>query len=103
MKNNREVCYATLAGYAEFSGLPGKIPTGCPNTPSYKSRYCSIHSPIMVTPTQIQFTEGDEATANSLSEKKQHEEKHAAIITSKRVTRSSNFYQVSVLVKSLVK
>ena len=32
MKNNREVCYAVDAGYAEFRGLPGKIKTGCINT-----------------------------------------------------------------------
>ena len=34
MKNSHEVCFATRAGYAEFNGLPGKVSTGCPNTPA---------------------------------------------------------------------
>lgn len=94
MKNNREVCFATMAGYAEFSGLVGKIRTGCPNTPSYKSRYCSLHSPITVIPQEAQFSnDGDELVAH-LNQERQSEEQHAAIITGKRTTRTSTFYQV---------
>ena len=37
MKNNRSVCLATHAEYAEYDGLPGTIQTGCPNTPAHKS------------------------------------------------------------------
>lgn len=98
MKNNCEVCSATKAGYAEFSGLTGKVPTGCPNTPAYKSRYCSLHSPLTVTPKQIQFSDDGTPLTDSqipLNEERQCEERHAAIIASKRVTRSSTFYQVS--------
>ena len=94
MKNSREVCFATRAGYAEFNGLPGKFSTGCPNTPAYKSRYCTVHLPITVAPKHIQFSE--DGTASEPSER-EIEERHAAIITNKRVTRSSSFYKVSYM------
>ena len=96
MKNNREVCFATEAGYAEFSGLPGQIRTGCPNTPAIKSRYCSVHAPITVIPQEVQFSEdGNPVTVNATTST---EVRHAAIIASKRVTRSSTFYQVITVV-----
>ena len=47
MKNNRSVCLATHAGYAEYDGLPGTIQTGCSNTPAHKSRFCSLHKPTV--------------------------------------------------------
>ena len=53
MKNNREVCYAVDAGYTEFGSLPGRIKTGCQNTPAFKSRYCSIHRPFAAVPQNI--------------------------------------------------
>ena len=100
MKNNREVCYASSAGYAEFSGLAGKVSTGCPNTPAHKSRYCLLHSPITVTPQAIQFSDTD-ALATSVS--REYDDRQVAIITSKRVTRNSTFYEVSSKIPSLVK
>lgn len=75
MKNSREVCFAVDAGYTEFSNLPGKIKAGCPNTPAYKSRYCSIHAPF-----DVQSHEAEASGSNS------HEE--PGIITSKRTTRN---------------
>ena len=92
MKNNREVCYAVDAGYAEFIGLPGKIKTGCPNTPAFKSRYCSIHIPYVAhhqsdgSDTQAQTTSSS-ITAPRL----------AGIITNKRVTRKSVLYEIQFL------
>ena len=92
MKNSREVCYAIQAGHTEFNGLPGSVRTGCPNTPSYKSRYCTIHAPITAVPHQIEFSEdGNPKPANPTTPS---EERQAAIIIGKRVTRSSMFYQV---------
>lgn len=94
MKNNREVCSAKLAGYCEFGGLPGKIQTGCPNTPMPKSRYCSLHAPVAVVPHEYQFTEdGNQVLTKGTS----NEERHAAIIISKRVTRQATYYQVTFL------
>lgn len=96
MKNSREVCYATLAGYAEFSGVPGRVQTGCPNTPAFKSRYCSLHAPITAIPQDIQFSnDGNPITANQSTSL---EERHAALIISKRVTRNSTLYEVTTCV-----
>jgi hypothetical protein len=96
MKNSREVCYATDAGHTEFSGLAGMIQTGCPNTPAYKSRYCIFHSPTVTTSQNIQFAEdGTPVTTVNL---KEAEERQVAIITKKRVTRKSTFYEVSAYI-----
>ena len=43
MKNRRDVCYAKVAGFIQFDGLSGSIKTGCPATPAFKNRYCSLH------------------------------------------------------------
>ena len=50
-ENHRRVCYAVNAGYAEYEGLPGVIKTGCPNTPVYKSHFCTLHTPSTATET----------------------------------------------------
>ena len=88
MKNNREVCYAIDAGYAEFVGLPGKIKTGCPNTPAFKSRYCSVHTPY-VTLREVDGSDTQEPSTSSINAPKL-----AGIITNKRVTRTSVLYEV---------
>lgn len=85
-----------MAGFTEFSGLVGKIPTGCPNTPAHKSRYCSLHSPIKVVPQNAQFSEEGGQLEAHFNHEKRGEEEHAAIITSKRTTRTSTFYQVKL-------
>ena len=83
MKNNREVCYAIDAGYTEFSNLPGRIRTGCPNTPAYKSRYCSVHAPFAAQPHNIKaLNDDDKLTTHEVG-------KLAGIITSKCTTRKS--------------
>jgi len=72
----------------------GKVQTGCPNTPDLKSRYCSIHAPFTVIPHEIQFSaEGTPACEDHNTPKK--EESQVAIITGKRITRHSVFYQVT--------
>ena len=57
MKNSHQVCFATETGHTEFSGLAGTLQTSCPNTPAFKSRYCSLHSTTATTPQDIQFGE----------------------------------------------
>ena len=47
MKSRREVCYVKDAGFIELEGLAGSIKTGCPATPSYKSRFCENHGNIL--------------------------------------------------------
>ena len=93
MKNSRQVCFATEAGHTEFSGLPGMLRTGCPNTPGYKSRYCALHSPTVTTPHNVQFS--DDGTVMTGGNSEDAEPRHVAIIINKRVTRQSTFYQVS--------
>ena len=77
MKNNREVCFAVDAGYVEFSGLPGRVRTGCPNSPGFKSRYCALHAPLAAIPHETPS------------------EERPGIIINKRVTRTSTAYQVN--------
>lgn len=80
MKNHRNVCCATTAGYTEYKGLPGKVQTGCSNTPAYKSSYCDLHKPV------IAVQKGDSGCT---------EEKPLGLIISKKETRKTIFYQVS--------
>ena len=40
MKNQRDICVATEAGFVKYEGLPGAIKTGCQLSPMYQSRYC---------------------------------------------------------------
>ena len=82
MKNHRDVCLAREAGYAEFSGLPGKVKTGCPNIPqpAFKPQ----------GGTDCVDAETDPATHTILSK----DDEQVAFITAKKVTRQSTFYQV---------
>lgn len=45
MKNHCAVCAASEAGYIEYDGLPGRVKTGCTNTPEQKNRFCTLHKP----------------------------------------------------------
>ena len=78
MKNHRDVCFASNAGVAFFSGLPGQVRVGCQDTPSFKSRYCLAHTPT---------------AASSQGPKN---EKQIGFIVGKRSTRTSIMYEVSV-------
>jgi len=79
MKNHRDVCSATNAGYVEYKGLPGRVRTGCPNTPSFKSSYCNEHKPTMAA-----------CSDNT-------KEEPVGLILGKRITRSTTLYQVRVV------
>ena len=91
MKNHRDVCLAREAGYAEYSGLPGKVKTGCPNTPQPNSRYCASHMPTAFMPVG----ESDSAT-ESAKVNPSKVEQQLAFINAKKITRQSTFYQVLV-------
>lgn len=85
MKNHRDVCSATEAGFITFQGLPGTVKTGCQLTPDKKSRYCSNHKPrVCVKPM-------DDTTDDSKVDKK---EDVAEMILAERITRSATFYKV---------
>jgi hypothetical protein len=74
MKNHRNVCLATHAGYAEYDGLPESVVTGCPNSPAYKSHFCDVHKPMI--PTEASSSSDD------------------SMIIGKRVTRQGTSYEV---------
>ena len=70
MKNHRQVCFATKAGYVDYRGLPGRVRTGCPNSPDYQSAFCHIHKPAVAMRQNI--GDGDDMpAAESMSEKGQ--------------------------------
>lgn len=98
MKNHRDVCMATNAGYVEFKGLPGQVRTGCPNTPGYKSLYCSVHKPAMAQPQRYEVEEqGDcQLSPNDVkpSGSIKAPQEPIGMITGRKSTRNSTFYQV---------
>ncbi len=88
MKYHRDVCLAKEAGYAEFSGLSGRIKTGCPNTPLLKSRFCSDHDNTAFHPV-------GEITDPVLESVERDQQ--VAYITDKKTTRQTTFYQASIV------
>ena len=84
MKNRRDVCAATEAGYTEYSGLPGIIKTGCQQTPSFQSKFCYEHSPRVGKMTPM---EDEQELAIP-------EENIVGLIASKKQTRKGVYYQV---------
>ena len=92
MKNYRDVCFAVNAGYVKYKGLPGRVRTGCQNTPQYMSRYCGIHNPVVAIPQNIQLDE--DAPNPFLSATR---EDQVGLIVNKRVTRRSTLYEVSTV------
>jgi len=97
-ENHRDVCCATYAGFAEFIGLPGRVRTGCPNTPAYKSPYCSLHKPVLTVPLRIQLPEDDaDCEVNVPEPDKDSAKEPAGIIVEKRATRKSTFYKVNYM------
>ena len=79
MKNRRDVCAASEAGYTEYEGLPGAIKTGCQRSPGYQSKYCHEHSPRITS-----ITSDEEAKPGVVG-----------VISAKKQTRSGLYYQVN--------
>ena len=81
MKNHRDVCFATEAGFVAYMGLPGRVKSGCSNTPDLKSRYCGLHKPTATD-------------SNSEASKNRTTPNQVGLILSKRSTRAQIHYQV---------
>ena len=78
MKNRRDICGATEAGFVEYEGLPGAIKTGCQLSPGYQSRYCYHHAPRVSTiENESDLNEGV-----------------AKFIVAQKQTRNDTYYQV---------
>lgn len=82
-KNNRPVCSAEEAGFVEYAGLPGKVKTGCMDTPEQKSLFCSLHKPRQMK-------------VQSVDPHSQPEGRHGVVemILNKKQTRTTTFYEV---------
>ena len=94
MKNRRDICAATEAGYVEYSGLPGKIKSGCQLTPMQTSKYCYQHAERVCKPTPASLQEDEEQGRASSNRKMLSEEGIVKMILSKKQTRSGVYYQV---------
>ena len=91
MKNRRDVCAATEAGYIQYNGLPGKINTGCQLTPLQAQKFCYYHAERAfksVSPLQP----NQQSTECNLSS----EEGVVKLIVSKKQIRSGTYYQVRI-------
>lgn len=84
MKNRRDVCAATEAGFTEYEGLVGAIKTGCQQSPGYQSKYCYSHSPRIAT---ISSDEPQQSTTK---------EGVVGVILTMKQTRNGVYYQVYI-------
>ena len=80
MKNHRDVCAAEDAGFVEYIGLPGRVKTGCMESPKQCSKFCSNH-----------MTHHAQCSGSSV----QSQAKIVEMILRKKETRSSTLYEVS--------
>ena len=91
MKNYRDVCFAVNAGYVEYKGLPGRVRSGCQNTPQYMSRYCGLHNPVVAIPQNMSLDDNDPTPSKPATKEDQ-----VGLIVNKRVTRRSTLYEVRI-------
>ena len=89
MKNHRDVCKATEAGYTKFDGVPGQLKTGCQKTPDFKSRYCDLHKPRVCILSEFDNIDGQQDQTKST-------EGVIEMILEKKLTRNPTYYKVSV-------
>lgn len=90
MKNHRAVCSATHAGYIEYKDLPGRVQSGCQNSPAFESCFYVVHKPPLAMPQRVQIDD------NFTSDICKTEEEPVGNITNKRTTRNSTLYQVQI-------
>lgn len=84
MKNRRDICGTTEAGFVEYEGLLGAIKTGCQLSLGYQSRYCYHHAPRVST------------IENVIKESDLNEGVVKFIIVQKQ-TRNDTYYQVRIV------
>ena len=78
LKNRRDVCGASEAGFMEYEGLPGFVNSGCQLSPLGKSKYCYRHAPRIC----LRDIEGSPSDGV------------VKLITAKKETRNGIYYQV---------
>lgn len=88
MKNRRDVCAATEAGYVQYDDLPGAIKTGCQLSPLQTSKFCYYHAPRTCKELHCD-PEKEVGSLASICE-----EGIVKCIVAKKITRSNTYYQV---------
>ena len=88
MKNHRDVCFAASAGWVEYKGLPGRVRSGCPNTPEFMSHYCALHRPVAIPRKDATDTSVPGTTSTVMTEDQ------VGLIIGKRETRNCALYEV---------
>lgn len=89
------------AGYAVYDGLPGRVRTGCPNSPDYLSPYCGLHKPSVALRQCVSVQE-DSMEEECSQTVKEGNHDLLGIIISKRITRKNTLYQVSAICKKII-
>lgn len=84
LKNSRDVCAAQHAGFVEYSGLPGRVTTGCMESPEQSSKFCPQHVTRMSK--TVRHRDDPDNRQGGVIE----------MILAKKVTRNNTFYQVLV-------
>ena len=92
---------ASDAGFVEYPSLPGKIKTGCVNSPAFKSRFCMEHCSRSCVSKSTKLSESDlhnhnPAASVESSDKSPSEtgESIIGMILEKRETRGGTYYKV---------
>lgn len=91
MKNWRDICAASEAGYIEYKSLPGTIKTGCQLSPMRTSKYCFNHAPRVSKICAQDCTSTFESAGSIV------EEGIVKVLLAKKVTRNSTLYEVQIL------
>ena len=84
LKNRRDVCAATEAGFIQYPILPGSIKTGCQLSPLQTSSYCFYHAPRV---SKRSDPDGESADPSYV-------EGVVKVIVGKKTTRNTTYYQV---------
>lgn len=99
MKNRRDVCAASEAGFIQYPSLPGAIKTGCQVSPLRSSKYCFHHAP-RISKRSLDCNPETEAIASPSTS--HQEEGVVKFITGKKITRRSTYYQVCSTLNELI-
>lgn len=79
LKNCRDVCAATEAGFIQYPSLSGSIKTGCQLSPLQTSSYCFYHAPRV-----SKRSDPDGESVEGI----------VKVIVGKKTTRNATYYQV---------
>lgn len=82
-KNNQPVCATEEGGYVEYASLPGKVRTGCLNSPEQQSIFCSLHKPRQMKLQNNEHSKCEKSTQGVVES-----------VLKKKETRNGTYYEV---------